>query len=105
MLMFGYRVDTKSVFDVLKWRSQVTNTKLRALAQAILAGSTELHCDRGRPSTSSCSLPTNASQQRPSVAANARAHRSVAPIASDPGEGRRRRPFSDTTVAANPSKW
>jgi PAS domain S-box-containing protein len=36
VLMYVYRVDANAAFDVLKWRSQETNTKLRALAEQLL---------------------------------------------------------------------
>ena len=36
-LMYVYRVDAGAAFDVLKWRSQETNVKLRALAEQLLA--------------------------------------------------------------------
>ncbi len=37
VLMFVYRVSAEQAFRVLQWRSQETNTKLRALAQQLLA--------------------------------------------------------------------
>jgi fructose-specific component phosphotransferase system IIB-like protein len=36
MLMLIYRINADSAFELLKWRSQETNTKLRALAEQIL---------------------------------------------------------------------
>jgi fructose-specific component phosphotransferase system IIB-like protein len=36
MLMLVYRINADSAFELLKWRSQETNTKLRALAEQIL---------------------------------------------------------------------
>ncbi|PXX07269.1 PAS domain S-box-containing protein [Mycolicibacterium moriokaense] len=36
-LMYVYRVDAGAAFDVLKWRSQETNIKLRDLAEQLLA--------------------------------------------------------------------
>lgn len=36
-LMYVYRVDAAAAFDVLKWRSQETNIKLRDLAEQLLA--------------------------------------------------------------------
>jgi hypothetical protein len=36
-LMYVYRVEAGAAFDVLKWRSQETNVKLRALAEQLLA--------------------------------------------------------------------
>jgi hypothetical protein len=37
MLMLVYRIDANAAFDLLKWRSQETNTKLRVLAEQIAA--------------------------------------------------------------------
>ena len=37
MLMLVYRVDADAAFDLLKWRSQETNVKLRILAEQLLA--------------------------------------------------------------------
>jgi ANTAR domain len=36
-LMYVYRVDADAAFELLKWRSQETNVKLRALAEQLLA--------------------------------------------------------------------
>jgi hypothetical protein len=35
--MYVHRVEADAAFDVLKWRSQETNVKLRALAEQLLA--------------------------------------------------------------------
>ena len=37
MLMAVYRIDADGAFGLLKWRSQMTNTKLRALSEQIVA--------------------------------------------------------------------
>ena len=37
VLMYVYRVSAEQAFRVLQWRSQETNTKLRALAKQLLA--------------------------------------------------------------------
>jgi ANTAR domain len=37
VLMYVYRIDPTAAFDLLKWRSQETNTKLRTLADQLLA--------------------------------------------------------------------
>lgn len=37
MLMLVYRVDAEAAFDLLRWRSQETNVKLRTLAERLLA--------------------------------------------------------------------
>ena len=34
--MYVYRIDAAAAFDLLKWRSQETNTKLRTLADQLL---------------------------------------------------------------------
>lgn len=36
MLMLVYRIDAERAFDILKWRSQLTNTKLQLLAQQLM---------------------------------------------------------------------
>jgi hypothetical protein len=35
MLMLVYRISADSAFELLRWRSQETNTKLRSLAEQI----------------------------------------------------------------------
>lgn len=42
MLMLIYRLDADQAFDVLKWRSQETNVKLRAFAERLAADFLEL---------------------------------------------------------------
>jgi len=42
MLMLIYRITDESAFELLKWRSQETNVKLRVLADQVLADFTEL---------------------------------------------------------------
>jgi AmiR/NasT family two-component response regulator len=37
MLMFVYRIDEQQAWELLKWRSQETNVKLRALAVQLAA--------------------------------------------------------------------
>jgi hypothetical protein len=37
MLMLIYRIDADAAFELLKWRSQMTNTKLRALSERVAA--------------------------------------------------------------------
>lgn len=37
ILMFVYRIDSQAAFELLRWRSQETNTKLRTLAEQLLA--------------------------------------------------------------------
>ena len=36
MLMLVYRINADAAFDLLKWRSQATNVKLRAIAEQIV---------------------------------------------------------------------
>jgi hypothetical protein len=59
------RIDADAAFGVLKRRSQVTNTKLRAVAEQLLADIRLLEytvsCLRERPPTSSSSQHTNES--------------------------------------------
>lgn len=42
MLMLIYRISNESAFELLKWRSQETNVKLRVLADQVLADFAEL---------------------------------------------------------------
>jgi hypothetical protein len=35
--MYVYRIDAEAAFEVLRWRSQESNIKLRALAEQVLA--------------------------------------------------------------------
>jgi len=53
MLMLAYRIDEKQAFDLLKWRSQEANVKLRALALQLVADLAGLACDETLPSRSS----------------------------------------------------
>ena len=50
MLMLIYRVDADAAFDLLKWRSQETNVKLRLLAEQLLADFTGLSYEETLPS-------------------------------------------------------
>jgi PAS domain S-box-containing protein len=50
MLMLIYRISADSAFELLKWRSQETNTKLRALAEQIAKDFLELSYDEALPS-------------------------------------------------------
>jgi fructose-specific component phosphotransferase system IIB-like protein len=49
MLMLIYRITAESAFELLKWRSQETNTKLRALAEQIAEDFLELTYDEELP--------------------------------------------------------
>ena len=49
MLMLLYRINADSAFELLKWRSQETNTKLRTLAEQIVKDFLELHYDEVLP--------------------------------------------------------
>ncbi|BBY79741.1 ANTAR domain-containing protein [Mycolicibacterium pulveris] len=49
MLMLVYRINAESAFELLKWRSQETNTKLRLLAEQIAKDFLELTYDEELP--------------------------------------------------------
>jgi PAS domain S-box-containing protein len=49
MLMLIYRINADSAFELLKWRSQETNTKLRALAEQIVGDFLDLPYDEVLP--------------------------------------------------------
>lgn len=49
MLMLLYRISAESAFELLKWRSQETNTKLRALAEQIVSDFLELQYEEVLP--------------------------------------------------------
>jgi fructose-specific component phosphotransferase system IIB-like protein len=49
MLMLIYRINADSAFELLKWRSQETNTKLRALAEQIAKDFLDLPYDEVLP--------------------------------------------------------
>ena len=65
--MYVYQVEADAAFDVLNWRSQETNVKLRALAEQLLADIRTLKHDESESyrsdSTGYCSPPINASGQ------------------------------------------
>ena len=51
ILMVVYSIDADAAFDLLKWRSQETNVKLRTLAEQLLADfRTTLRADKTVPS-------------------------------------------------------
>ena len=52
MLMLVYRVDADTAFEVLRWRSQETNVKLRLLAERLLADFGALVYEETLPSRS-----------------------------------------------------
>jgi PAS domain S-box-containing protein len=54
ILMFIYRIDAERAFDLLTWRSQVTNNKLRELAGQYLAEFVSLDYDEVLPTRSMC---------------------------------------------------
>lgn len=58
MLMLIYRVDADAAFELLRWRSQESNVKLRALAERVLHDYAELVYEETLPhvprSTTSC---------------------------------------------------
>jgi PAS domain S-box-containing protein len=49
ILVLVYRIDADAAFGVLKWRSQVTNTKLRAFAEQLMSDIGELEYDGQLP--------------------------------------------------------
>jgi hypothetical protein len=49
MLMLIYGISADSAFELLKWRSQETNTKLRVLAEQIAKDFLELKYDDSPP--------------------------------------------------------
>jgi hypothetical protein len=49
MLMLIYRVDADTAFELLRWRSQETNVKLRALAEQLVLDYSELVYDEVLP--------------------------------------------------------
>lgn len=49
MLMMVYEIDEEAAFDLLKWRSQETNVKLRRMADQIVADFTGLNHDGSMP--------------------------------------------------------
>lgn len=49
MLMLIYRINAESAFELLKWRSQETNTKLRLLAEQIVKDFLELTYEEELP--------------------------------------------------------
>ncbi|OBF30351.1 antitermination regulator [Mycobacterium sp. ACS1612] len=52
MLMLIYRINADSAFELLKWRSQETNTKLRALAEQLARDFLDLPYDEVLPARS-----------------------------------------------------
>lgn len=52
MLMLVYRITAESAFELLKWRSQETNVKLRAIAEQIVVDFLALQYDEVLPSRS-----------------------------------------------------
>jgi hypothetical protein len=49
ILVLVYRIDAEAAFGVLKWRSQVTNTKLRAFAEQLMSDIRGLEYDGQLP--------------------------------------------------------
>ena len=49
MLMLVYRISAESAFELLRWRSQETNTKLRVLAEQLAADFLEVAYDEELP--------------------------------------------------------
>ena len=51
VLMYIYGIGPDAAFDLLRWRSQEGNVKLRALAEQVLADVLTLKHDKGAPIT------------------------------------------------------
>lgn len=49
ILMLVYRIQCDAAFDLLKWRSQETNVKLRVLAEQLIADVRALEYDETVP--------------------------------------------------------
>ncbi len=49
MLMVVYRIDADTAFELLRWRSQECNVKLRAIAEQLITDFTELDCGEDLP--------------------------------------------------------
>lgn len=49
MLMLVYRIDSSTAFDIMRWRSQNTNVKLRSLAQRLVDDVAALNGDESLP--------------------------------------------------------
>lgn len=49
VLMYIYGIGPDAAFDLLRWRSQESNIKLRALAEQVLADVLTLKHDKGAP--------------------------------------------------------
>jgi hypothetical protein len=49
MLSVIYDIDDREAFDVLRWRSQTTNTKLRALAEQLIVDFRSVHASPRLP--------------------------------------------------------
>ena len=52
VLMFVYRIDEQQAWELLKWRSQETNVKLRALAAQLVADILDLDYGENLPGRS-----------------------------------------------------
>jgi hypothetical protein len=70
ILMFIYRIDAERAFDLLSWRSQVTNTKLRDLASQYLMEFVSMDKEEELPARSTCDqlLLTAHTRIRPAIA-------------------------------------
>ena len=72
VLMFVYRIDEEQAFGLLKWRSQETNVKLRALAVQLAADILDLDYDENLPRRSSIDRLLMTAHLRASPAARLR---------------------------------
>ena len=72
--MYVYRIDADTAFELLRWRSQQSNVKLRALAEQVLIDVRTLtHDEDSLPSRPAFDRPLLTAHQR--IKANAAAER------------------------------
>ena len=71
VLMFVYKIDADAAFDLLKWRSQETNVKLRTLTEQLQADIRSLRYDDNLPHRSEFDRLLLTAHQRVSQSSNA----------------------------------
>ena len=90
MLMFVYRIDEQQAWELLKWRSQETNVKLRALAVQLAADILALDYGENLPERSSLDRLLMTAHLRVASSSESRPsdeRRAVDAGASRPGRG------------------
>jgi hypothetical protein len=70
MLMFIYDIDADSAFELLKWRSQTTNVKLRQLARQLTEDLVVVNRDGGAATRVACDSLLYTVDERITPAAN-----------------------------------